>query len=57
MDAKLFHLHFRRFLLLVPLISQHATDLMKYKVVPLKFNDFLHSTGGKVLLYVFVAYA
>ena len=34
-----------------------ATDLMKYKVVPLKFNDFLHSTGGKVLLYGFVAYA
>ena len=34
-----------------------ATDLMKYKDVPLKFNDFLHSTGGKFLPYGLVAYA
>ena len=34
-----------------------ATDLMKHKVVPLGFNTFLHSAGGKVLPYGFVAYA
>ena len=28
-----------------------ATDLIKHKVVPLGFNTFLHSTGGKVLPY------
>ena len=34
-----------------------ATDLIKHKVVPLGFNTFLHSTGGKVLPYGFAAYA
>lgn len=34
-----------------------ATDLIKHKVVPLEFNTFLHSTGGKVLPYGFAAYA
>ena len=28
-----------------------ATDLIKHKVVPLGFNTFLHSTGGKALPY------
>ena len=34
-----------------------ATDLMKHKVVPVGFNAFLHSPGGKVLPYGFTAYA
>ena len=34
-----------------------ATDIIKHKVVPLGFNTFLHSTGGKVLPYGFAAYA
>lgn len=34
-----------------------ATDLIKHKVVPLGFNTFLHSTGGKMLPYGFAAYA
>jgi len=34
-----------------------ATDQIKHKVVPLGFNTFLHSTGGKVLPYGFAAYA
>ena len=34
-----------------------ATDLIKHKVVPLGFDTFLHSTGGKVLSYGFAAYA
>jgi len=34
-----------------------ATDIMKHKVVPLGFNDFLKSTGGKVWPYVFAVCA
>ena len=34
-----------------------ATDLIKHKVVPLGFNTFLHSAGGKILPYGFVVYA
>ena len=34
-----------------------ATNTIKHPVVPLEFNAFLHSTGGKVLPYGFAAYA